>query len=304
MRVLITGGTGLIGRRLTEDLLQDGHEVVVLSRRPEAHQATMPADVRLVRWDGRTPEGWGALVNEVDAVVNLAGENIAAGRWTAARKQRIRESRVNAGRALVAALEAAHTRPRVLVQASAVGYYGPRGDEVLTEEAPPGEDFLARVAVEWEASTAPVEKMGVRRVIIRTGVVLTPEGGALRRMLLPFKLGLGGPMGNGRQWFPWIHIADEVGAIRFLIENEHTSGPYNLTAPNPVRNVAFARALGRVLRRPAILPVPAFTLRLLFGEMATVVLDGQRALPKRLLEAGYTFRFVEVESALRDLLAR
>lgn len=302
MRVIITGGTGLIGRALTADLLKDGHEVIVLSRRPDAYRDRMPAGVRLERWDGHTPQGWEHLVEGTDAIVNLAGENIAAGRWTAARKRRIRESRVHAGEAVTAAVLAAREKPRVLVQASAVGYYGPRGDEEVDEDTPPGDDFLARVGVEWEASTAPVEEQGVRRVIIRTGIVLTPEGGALARMLLPFRLGLGGPFGSGRQWFPWIHIADEVAAIRFLMENEGTRGPYNLTAPNPVRQREFARALGRVMRRPAFLPVPAPALRLLFGEMADALLTGQRAVPRRLSAAGYVFQFPELEPALRDLL--
>ena len=301
MRILITGGTGLIGRALAADLAQEGHEVVVLSRHPE-RATDMPSGVQVQGWDARTAEGWGHLADGADAIVNLAGENLAAGRWTAERKRRIRESRVNAGRAVVAAVEAASRKPRVVVQASAVGYYGPCGDEEITEDHPPGNDFLAQVCVEWEASTAAVEEMGVRRPIIRTGVVLSATGGALPRMLPPFRFGLGGPLGSGQQWFPWIHLADEVGAIRFLIAHEEASGPFNLSAPNPVTNAAFTRALGRVLGRPTFMRVPAFALRLLFGEMGTVLLEGQRAVPKRLLEMGYTFRFAEVEAALRDLL--
>jgi len=302
MNVIIAGGTGLIGRALTRQLLQEGHKVFVLSRTPERYRAHMPAGCELVRWDGRTAEGWGHLVDGADAVVNLAGANISAGRWTQARKRLIRESRVHAGRAVVEAIQAASVKPSVLIQASAVGHYGPRGDEVVTEGTPPGNDFLAQVAVEWEASTAEVEQWNVRRPIIRTGVVLSTEGGALPRMLLPFKLGLGGPMGSGRQWFPWIHIADEAGAIRFLMENKRAHGPYNLVAPNPVRFVEFARALGRVLHRPTLFRVPAWALRLLFGEMATVLLEGQRAIPRRLLDAGYTFLFQDIDSALNDLL--
>ena len=302
MKVIITGGTGLIGRALTRHLLQDGHEVIVLSRTPERYRDRMPAGCELVRWDGRTAAGWGHLADGADAIVNLAGANISAGRWTAARKRLIRDSRVNAGRAVVEAIRAASNKPRVLVQASAVGYYGPRGDELVTEGTPAGNDFLAQVAVEWEASTAEVEQWNVRRPIIRTGVVLSTEGGALQRMLLPFKLGLGGPMGSGRQWFPWIHIADEVGAIRFLIENERAHGPYNLVAPNPVRFAEFARALGRALHRPTPFRVPAWVLRLALGEMATVLLEGQRAIPRRLLDAGYAFLFQDIDSALEDLL--
>ncbi len=302
MRVIITGGSGLLGRALTADLVSDGHEVIVLSRDPQ-RVTGMPAGVRVERWDGRTVEGWGHLADGADAIVNLAGENIAAGRWTAERKQRIRQSRIDAGRAVVQAVERAARKPRVVVQASAVGYYGPRGDEEVVEETPPGDDFLARVAVDWEDSTAPVEAMGVRRAIIRTGVVLSTAGGALPRMLLPFKLFVGGPLGNGRQWFPWIHIADEIGAIRFLIENEEAAGPFNLAAPHPVTNAEFSRALGRVLKQPALFPVPAPALRLLFGEMATVLLDGQRAVPRRLQTLSFSFRYAEVEAALRDLLA-
>jgi len=301
VRVIITGGSGLIGRALAAQLAHDGHEVIVLSRAPE-RITPLPLAVRATQWDARTANGWEDLADGADAIVNLAGENLAAGRWTAERKRRIRESRINAGHAVVQAVEAARQKPRVVVQASAVGYYGPRGDEEVTEEASAGDDFLAQVCMAWEESTRPVEAMGVRRVIIRTGVVLSAAGGALPRMVLPFKLFVGGPLGNGRQWFPWIHITDQVSAIRFLIEQEGARGPFNLTAPHPLTNGEFCRILGRVLRRPAIMPTPAFALRLLFGEMATVLLDGQRAVPKRLLDMGFSFRFPEAEAALRDLL--
>ena len=302
MRVLISGGTGLIGRALTRALVDRGDEVVILSRSPQRHAAHLPQGVQLLAWDGRTPTGWGEIVNTVDAVVNLAGANIAEGRWTAARKRVIRESRLHAGHALVEAIRNATSKPHVLIQASAVGYYGPRGDEIVTEDTPPGSDFLAQLAVEWEASTREVEAWGIRRPIIRTGVVLSMEGGALPRMLPPFKLGLGGPLGSGRQWFPWIHMADEVEAILFLLDREEAHGPYNLSAPNPVRNEEFTRALGEILHRPTLFRVPAFALRLLFGEMATVLLEGQRAIPRRLLDEGYTFRYEDVRSALRALL--
>lgn len=302
MRVLVTGGTGLIGKALSRSLLDDGHEVWVLSRRPQAYAGKVPAGVKLFPWDGRTPQGWGHLVAEVDVVVNLAGENIAAGRWTAARKQRIRESRVMAGQALTSAIQGAEKKPAVLVQASAVGYYGPRGDEEVTEETPPGHDFLAEVAQAWEASTAAVEAMGVRRVVVRIGIVLAREGGALARMRLPLQLGLAGPLGDGKQWFPWVHIADVVGAIRFLMDAQGARGPFNVTAPQPVRNETLMRTAARVLGRPAFVRVPAFALRLLFGEMADTLLTGQRAVPRRLLEAGYPFRFPALEEALRDVL--
>jgi len=296
MRIIITGGTGLIGRALAADLAGDGHEVIVLSRAPE-RAAGLPTGVRAERWDARTAEGWGALADGADAIVNLAGESIAgkgfitSRRWTAERKRRIRDSRLNAGRAVVQTVELASNKPRVVIQASGVGYYGPRGDEELTEEASPGQDFLARTAIEWEASTAPVEPLGVRRAIFPF-------------MLLPFQLFVGGSVGSGRQWLPWIHIADEVRAIRFLIENEAASGPFNLVAPHLLTNAEFNQVLGRVMRRPAFMRVPAFALRLLLGEISITLLEGQKAIPRRLQELGFTFRFPETEAALRDLLGK
>lgn len=302
MRVIITGGTGLIGRALATDLAAAGREVVVLSRDPGRAPA-MPPGVQVVKWDGRTAQGWGALADGAEAIVNLAGESIAGGRWTPARKGRIRESRLAAGAAVVEAVAAARRKPYAVVQASGVGYYGPRGDELIPETAPPGSDFLGRLAVEWEASTAPVEALDVRRVIIRTGVVLSRQGGALPRLILPFRFFAGGPLGSGRQWVPWIHITDQVRAIRFLMENNNAvSGAYNLVSPNPVTNAQLSRALGRALRRPSWIPVPSPALRLLLGEMADVLLTGQRAVPQRLLEAGYAFRFPDLEAALADLL--
>ena len=302
MRVLIAGGTGLIGTALAKGLRDDGNEVIVLTRAPEQSKGRVAAGVRLERWDGTSTAGWGPLVEEVDAIVNLAGEGIADGRWSAERKRRIRQSRVDAGRALVAAVAAAAAKPAVLVQSSAVGYYGPCADEILTEEAAAGSDFLAEVCVEWEASTAEVEAMDVRRPVIRTGVVLSGEGGAFPRMALPFRLFAGGPLGGGNQYFPWIHVDDEVAAIRFLLASETASGPYNLTAPDPLRNRDFVRLLGRTMRRPAFVPTPSFALKTIFGEMSTVLLDGQRAVPARLQEAGYEYLYSGVEDALRALL--
>lgn len=301
MRVIITGGTGLIGRALAASLAGDGHEVIVLSRDSRRH-TDLPAGVQVERWDGRTAAGWGPLADGADAIVNLAGENIGAARWTAERKERIRRSRLDAGRAVVEAVAAAGRKPRVVIQASAVGYYGPRGDEELSEEAPPGEDFLALLCVEWEASTAAVEAQGVRRAVIRSGLVFSTAGGSLPRLLLPFRFFVGGPLGSGRQWYSWIHIADEVAAIRFLIANEAARGPFNLCAPNPLTNAELARVIGRVMGRPSFLPTPAFALRLAFGEMAAAVLTGQRVVPARLLQLGFSFRFPTAEAALRDLL--
>lgn len=305
MRIIITGGTGLIGGKLVESLTAEQHEVLVLSRNPEKY--TFPTGARGVKWNGRTPEGWGHLVNETDAIINLAGENISGtgflpSRWTPERKRRIRDSRSHAGQAIVAAIEAATHKPSILIQSSAVGYYGSSGDEILTEDAPAGNDFLAGVCTDWEQSTQAVESMGVRRAVIRTGVVLSMEGGALPITVLPFRLFAGGPLGSGRQWWPWIHIEDEVRAIRFLLENEAANGLFNLSAPNPLTNRAFGKVIGQVLQRPSLIPAPAFALKLALGEVSTIVLDGQRAVPQRLEEAGFIFRFPDAKSALNNLL--
>ena len=301
MRVIITGGTGLIGQALCANLAHDNHEVIVLSRDPDRAGA-LPADVKLASWDAQSAEGWGELADGADAIVNLAGENLASGPWTDARKRRIRDSRINAGKAVMQAVTAAQRKPRVLIQSSAVGYYGPRGDETITEDASPGIDFLARLCFEWEASTAGVEEMGVRRVVVRTGLVLSADGRALPKIVLPFKLFAGGPMGNGRQYWPWIHINDEIRAIRFLLDTDSARGPYNLSGPDPLTNHEFARQVGKVMARPAFFPVPAFVLRLVLGEMSTVLLDGQRTIPQRLQDQGFEYTYSSAEAALRDLL--
>ncbi len=300
MKVIISGGTGLIGRAVVTALKRRGDEVIVLSRNPDRARP-MPQGVTLIRWDGKTAAGWAHWVNGADAMINLAGENISSGRWSAARKERIRESRLNAGQAVVEAIAQVERPPQVLIQASAVGYYGPRGDEIIIETARPGDDFLAQVVMAWEASTVPVEGMGVRRATIRTGVVLSREGGALPKMALPFRFFVGGSTGSGRQWLPWIQMADEVGAILFLLDRDDAAGPFNLTAPNPVTNADFAAVLGHVMGRPNWLPVPAIALNLLLGKMATIVLKGQRALPERLLDLGFQFRFPTLEAALAAL---
>lgn len=309
MRVIVLGGTGLIGRPLAANLAEDGHEVFVLSRRPGEVEG-LPPTVRVEGWDGRTSQGWGRLVDGADAVVNLAGETIAGESlqgillkpWGPDRKRRILDSRLHAGKAVTEAIEAAQRKPAVLIQASAVGYYGPLEDEQKTEETPAGVDFLARTCVAWEASSQVVEGMGVRRAIIRSGLVLSGKGGILPVMALPFRLLAGGRLGTGRQWVPWIHLADEVRAIRFLLDTPGAVGPFNLVAPRPVTNAELSRALGKVLGRPSFLPIPAFALRLVLGEKATLVLDGQRLIPKRLTDLGFQFRFADAEPALKDLL--
>jgi uncharacterized protein (TIGR01777 family) len=259
--------------------------------------------IRQEKWDGRTTQGWGHLADGADAIVNLAGVNLSSGRWTVKRKKEILESRTNAGAAVVQAIQQAANKPRLVIQSSAVGYYGPSDIELLNETTPPANDFLARVCQTWEDSTQPVEDLGVRRVVTRSGVVLSTESGALPRMLLPFKFFAGGPLGSGRQWLSWVHLEDEVRALRFLIDNPEAQGPVNISA-KPVTNRQFSQTIGKVMRRPAFFPVPAFVIRLLFGEMSTVVLDGQSVSAKRLMDLGFQFSFPEVEVALEDLLDR
>lgn len=302
-RVIITGGTGLLGRALTDELLKSGYEAVWLSRDP-ARVKKIPSGVRVEKWDGKTSQGWGTLVNGADAIVNLAGASIGIPPipWTKSRKQNIRASRVNAGHAVVEAIRAVKSKPRVLVQQSAVGYYGPRRDEIISESEPSGKDFLSQVCVDWEAATAEASSLGVRRVVVRTGLPLTFRGGVLPWLALPFRFFAGGPIGSGKQYVPWIHIADEIGAIKFLMGDEATHGAYNLSAPNPLTNEEFSHALGHALKRPSWLPVPGFAMRFALGELADLLLlSGQRQVPTRLLEAGYKFKFTDAEVALKDL---
>ena len=301
MRIIIAGGSGFIGSALTKSLLAEGHQIWILTRKPLSARLTEGG--RGVGWDGRTTSGWGELVSQVDAIVNLAGESLGAGPWSRARKSRIMSSRVESGKAVTDAIRQANPRPKVLIQASAVWFYGPQKDEPVTEGSAPGHGYLAEVCKAWEASSQAVEELGVRRVVIRTGVVLSKDEGALQRMMLPFRLFAGGRLGNGRQGLPWIHPADEVAGIRFLMENEKAHGAFNLSAPELLSNATFGCILARVMRRPYWLPVPAFAMRLLLGEMSTLVLEGQFMLPKKLQELGFNFRFENAEAALRDLLA-
>jgi len=300
MRIIITGGSGLIGGALTESLAKDGHEVIVLSRNPAAVK-NLPTGARAEKWDGKSAQGWGQLADGVDAIVNLAGATISE-RWSDARKKEIRDSRVNAGQAIVEAVKTAPKKPGVVIQSSAVGYYGPRGSEEITEESSAGNDFLASICKDWEASTAELDALGIRRSIIRTGVVLDLNGGALPKMLMPIKMFVGGPIGSGKQYFPWIHVKDEVAAIRFLIDNKQARGVYNLSAPKPLTNKEFTQAIGKVLGRPTFMPVPAFAMQTLFGEMSTLLLDGQREMPRRLVQEGFKFQFADAAAALKDVL--
>ena len=291
MKVVIGGANGLIGSELARTLRARGEEVVALVRKPRD-----PGDVK---WDGQSlPPG---TLERADAAVNLSGANIGARRWSEAYKKEIVDSRVESTRAFVDAMRAGRVKPRVFVNASAVGAYGGRGDEELTEESTRGGDFLAGVCKESETEAHRADELGVRTVLLRTGVVLARQGGALKQMLPPFKAFVGGPIGTGKQWFPWIHLADEVGLILWVLDGT-VRGALNAVAPNPVRMKDFAHALGSALHRPALFSVPALVLRLGLGEMAEVLLEGQRAVPRKALDGGYRFRFPELKGALADLL--
>lgn len=307
MRVIITGGTGWIGRQLAANLAADQHEVIVLSRNPN-QPVKLPASVKIERWDGRSAAGWGQWAEGADAIVNLAGERLAgpspAYRWTEKRKQAICNSRRNAGLAVSEAVRAAKNKPKVLIQASGINYYD-TGDTLVDENASAGSGFLPHVVRDcWETSTVDVETMGVRRAILRTGPVLGPDSPVLSPILLQFKLFGGGTIGNGKQWFPWVHIDDVIGVTRFLIDNPAGAGPFNLVAPNPVTNAQMAKIVGRVLGRPSWLPAPSFVFKLAFGEMAMTLLEGVHAEPKRLQELGYTFRFPTLETALQSTVRK
>lgn len=302
MNVLIAGGTGFIGSALTHSLLADGHKVWVLTRNPA--RARLAAGAQSVGWDGRTVGNWLDVFSQMDAVVNLVGENVGQWPWTAERKRRIRNSRIDAGIALSGAFQKASRRPAVLIQSSGVGYYGPRGNKPVDETSPAGSDFFASVASDWEASTRVVDSLGVRRVVIRTSLVLDARAGILPLMALPVKLFAGGRLGNGKQGVSWIHIEDHIRAMRFLLENGKAIGAFNLSAPNPLSNAEFMAALSKSLGRPYWFHVPAFALRLALGEMSTLLLDGQFAIPQRLVSLGFVFRFETAPEAFKSLFRR
>ena len=297
MRIAITGASGLIGRRLLKNLAAAGHSLHVLSR----HAGTnLPPGVRLSVWDASRGEPPADSLQDVDAVVHLAGEPVAQ-RWNAHARQAIRQSRVTGTRNLVQALAKLPKKPEVLVCASAVGYYGSRGDEILNESSSPGADYLAQICVDWEQEAQAAEASGIRVVRVRTGLVLDARGGALPRMLPPFRMGVGGKLGSGKHWMSWIHLEDLAALFQFALANPVT-GPLNGVAPNPVINADFTRALAAAVHRPAIFPVPAFALRLLFGEMSEILLSSQRALPQAAEAAGFRFRYPELAPALAAVL--
>ena len=293
MRILVSGGTGFIGQALCPRLIEDGHEVVVWSRQPNAKVAEGATVIqRLDELTGPSP----------DAIINLAGASIADGRWTEARKRLLVESRVDTTRKLVEWMQGMESPPKALISSSAVGYYGEQGDRIITEDTPPTTGFTHDLCAQWESEALKAESLGVRVCLVRTGVVLDRDGGALAKMLFPFKMGAGGRLGSGRHYFPWIHRADIVAIYHWLVTNEQASGPYNASAPNPVTNAEFTRALGRALKRPTLFPMPEPVLRLLFGEMSELLLVSNRMMPKRFLDEGFEFRYPELKQALQAIL--
>ena len=303
MKLIITGGTGFIGTPLCQALAEEGHDLVLLTRAPSRTVAAAGPRVRLVGWQPGSVGEWATHVDGADGVINLAGESIAGRRWTASQKARLCDSRLQATASVVTAIGRATRKPAVLVSASAVGYYGPHGDEPLDEESASGTDFLAGLCRQWEETAHRAEQFGARVVLLRIGIVLAPGGGALAKMLPPFRLGIGGPIGDGRQWCSWVHRDDVIGLIRHALITHALRGPVNATAPEPVTMRQFAEALGRAVHRPSWLPVPAAALRVLLGEMAEVLLTGQRVLPVAARRSAYAFRHETLEYALAAALS-
>lgn len=297
MRLVIAGGTGFIGSALCTRLLEAGYFLSVLTRGPAP--VTISRSKKWQTWDAASSGPWETALEGADGVINLAGEPLAAKRWSERRKKRIRDSRIRATRALVTAISKAKQKPRFLLNGSAIGYYGPHGDEALTDAAEAGNDFLGRVCHEWESEAREAENYGLRVIRLRTGIVLGRGGGALAKMVLPFKLFVGGALGSGKQWMSWIQLEDEIGLIQFLIENPGAKGAVNAVAPDPVTMREFSKTLGKVLRRPSWAPVPAFVLRLVLGEMSDMLLTGQRVLPAQAEKLGYRFRHPNLYEALK-----
>lgn len=302
MKIIIAGGTGFIGKALTETLVQSGHDVTLLTRRASVPSG-LNASVRVLPWDlFRVGGAWEKDLEAADVVINLAGESIAGKRWTADQKKELLESRIRSVQAIYRALEKTTHRPKVFLNASAVGYYGDRGDEILDENSKPGTGFLSELCLAWEQEVMKAEGLGVRTVRLRIGIVLERGGGALGKMLPAFQLGLGGPLGTGRQWMSWIHRKDLIGLMIYLLENPDAFGAFNATAMNPVRMSDFAKTLGHGLKRPAFFPVPGFALKILLGEMSGILLGGQRVLPQRAIQLGFSFEYPTLESALKAIL--
>lgn len=303
MKIVVTGGTGFIGQPLVKRLLDENHAVVVLSRNPSAARFERHHNLTLEQWNASTVGPWKRHIETADGVINLAGASIGK-RWTSKHKERILNSRLQATGAIVQAIAQASKKPSVLVSVSAVGYYGHVESGDVLETHPPGNDFLARVCIQWEDASRKAAEYGVRVVNPRFGIILAKNGGALKKFLPPFYLFIGGPLGSGNQWFPWIHRDDVIAILLFLLQNDRLSGPVNVGSPNPVTMKEFCTALGNAMYRPSWARVPSFMLKVLLGEMSQIVLTGQRIVPKKLLEAGYTFRYPELSGALEAILAK
>lgn len=304
MKIVLTGATGFIGTHLVKSLAKDGHELVVLSRNPDRVMDKLNVPLKAYAWDSTQPVPQEALVG-ADAIIHLAGEGIAEKRWSKAQKEKILATRVEGTRHLVESIQKLPgKKPSIFVGASAIGFYGPRGDETLTESSSAGEGYLSHVCQAWEKEVSPLEGMGLRTCLIRIGIVLGAEGGALKKMLPIFKTGMAGPLGNGKQWMSWIHVQDLVSLLKFAVTSEKAKGVLNGTAPEPVTNAEFTKVLASTLHRPAFLPAPAIAIKLAMGELATLVLDGQKVLPQRTREVGFTWSFPKLDAALADILKK
>ncbi len=299
-KVILTGATGLIGKNIADKLIQRGDEVTIFTRSVDKAKLVIPNAVEYVAWNYEQDD-WKKKLDGKDAVIHLAGENVMAKRWNVEHKKNIYNSRVATTRSLVRAIENVKDKPNVLISASAVGYYG-NSEEPVTEESKHGKDFLANVVRDWEKETEEISRHGVRRVNIRTGIVLDKHEGALARMITPYKFFIGGPLGSGRQWFPWIHLEDVAGIFLFALDNENVHGALNAVSPNPLRMNEFCNTLGAAMHRPSLFKVPAFVLKIIFGEAAEVLLSGAKVIPERTMGEGYKFRFENIENALKNLL--
>jgi len=303
-KIIVTGATGLIGRKLCSKLLDQGNEITIFTRNPEAAKKVMRGVKKYVKWNYNYPEEWKDYLNEADSVIHLAGTNLGAKRWNNKFKKELFNSRIESTRQLVNTIKNCENKPKSFITASAVGFYGDRADEVLIEKSNTGKDFLSNLCSEWEKEAEKIEDQNVRRVSLRIGLVLSNEGGALKKLLTPFKLFLGGPLGNGKQWFPWIHIEDLINIFIHTIETESLQGPLNIASPGIVRMNDFATSLGKVLQRPSIFQVPKFILNIAVGEFANAIVSGQKVSVTKLLNSGYEFKFENLEDALRDLLKK
>jgi len=302
MKILITGGTGFVGTQLTSRLIKDNHEVTILSRSAK-RSGEIPREISYLQGDPTQKGSWQEAIKNHDAAINLAGASIFA-KWTEEHKKAIRESRVSTTRNIVEGIPSHPQKQFAFFSTSAVGYYGFCGDEELTEESPHGDDFLARIASEWEGEALKAKEKGARVVITRFGIVMGEKGGALGQMIPLFKKFIGGPIGSGRQWFSWVHIKDLAEAFTFLLKHPEISGPVNVCSPNPVRNKDLAKALGRALHRPSFMPAPGFMIKLVLGEFGSVILEGQRVIPKRLLDSGFAFQYPEIDKALQEIVVQ